>query len=156
MSLLLALPFALQGVFHFFDEFYYHRKREPLPRWELWSHPVDTAGVLILYLICLFSPLNSLSVAAYGTMFIFSCFSITKDEWIHHAHCSAGEHWLHSLLFVVHPLTLLAAGMFGLSRFENELGYGFLSPFAEVFYVFEWFALATALVLSVQIGKGVI
>jgi hypothetical protein len=33
---------------------------------------------------------------------------ITKDEWIHARECEAGELWVHSVLFVLHPLVLAA------------------------------------------------
>jgi hypothetical protein len=36
---------------------------------------------------------------------------ITKDEWVHADQCNAGEHWLHSVLFVVHPVVLITAGL---------------------------------------------
>ena len=154
MSLVLALPFLIQGVAHFIDEFYFHRGREPLPRWELWSHPVDTLGVLITYSVCLFAPMQTFWLVVFGVLFLFSCFSITKDEWVHQQHCSAGEQWLHSVLFVIHPIVLFLAGLYGLSRFRTALGYEFLQAFEQTFWVLQFFAFATLLVFFIQIVKG--
>jgi hypothetical protein len=156
VSLLLTVPFFLQALFHFFDEFHYHRKREPLPRWELWSHPVDTFGVLLLYSVCLFAPLGTWSVSGFVFLFLLSCFSVTKDEWVHKKHCSSGEQWLHALLFVIHPVTLLFAGLYGLSRFPRDANYNFLQGFRESFWIFELFVVATVLVLLMQVFKGAV
>jgi len=41
---------------------------------------------------------------------ILSLASITKDEWIHQKHCSGAELWVHSMLFILHPMTLFIAG----------------------------------------------
>jgi 2-polyprenyl-6-hydroxyphenyl methylase/3-demethylubiquinone-9 3-methyltransferase len=35
-----------------------------------------------------------------------SCLLITKDEFIHQRLCSGGEHWLHAVLFILHPIVL--------------------------------------------------
>ena len=100
------LPFSVQGLVMFFDEFYCHFKRG-LPRWERIGHPLDTLTVMFCIGICTFlSPSNP----AANTLFIFgalfSCFFITKDEFVHARECSAFEHWLHSILFVLHPAIL--------------------------------------------------
>jgi 2-polyprenyl-6-hydroxyphenyl methylase/3-demethylubiquinone-9 3-methyltransferase len=36
---------------------------------------------------------------------------VTKDEPAHSKYCSSGEHWLHAMLFILHPLVLLSAGL---------------------------------------------
>jgi hypothetical protein len=36
---------------------------------------------------------------------------ITKDEWQHRELCTGFENWLHALLFMLHPLLLLTAGL---------------------------------------------
>jgi len=38
---------------------------------------------------------------------LFSCLFITKDEFIHNEESGAWEQWLHSILFVLHPIVLL-------------------------------------------------
>ena len=50
-------------------------------------------------------------VAAYAGLAIFSCLFVTKDERVHLGHCCAAEQWLHALLFTLHPLVLLSAGL---------------------------------------------
>ena len=98
---------GVQGTLFGFDEFYYHRARG-LPAWERWGHPVDTLSVLV-YLICLpfLGPDSFGFLIALG---LFSCVCITKDEWVHAARCTAGEHWIHSVLFVLHPFLLFFPG----------------------------------------------
>jgi len=104
-----AIPFLflihalLMGV----DEIIFHRKRN-LPLWERWGHPIDTLSFLsCLLFIILFSPSQKNLFIFFGLSF-FSCLIITKDEWIHHKHCSPQEMWLHALLFVLHPFLLVS------------------------------------------------
>lgn len=92
------------------DEFYFHQRRG-LGRWERIGHPLDTLSVLFFYLfLILFSPSEGAVLVAIG-IGIFSSTLITKDEFVHSKECGAGEQWLHSLLFVLHPLVLLSALM---------------------------------------------
>ncbi|HEY7544568.1 MAG TPA: hypothetical protein VID27_06790, partial [Blastocatellia bacterium] len=51
------------------------------------------------------------SIAVYTGLSIFSCLFVTKDEWMHAKFCRAGEHWLHAMLFILHPLSFLSAGL---------------------------------------------
>ena len=154
MSWFVALPFFMQGGLHLVDEFYFHRQRSPLPRWELWSHPFDTALVLAIYGVCWLAPFHWSSVALYGSLFALSCFSVTKDEWVHKQFCTAGEHWVHSLLFVVHPIVLSSAGLYGLSRFSDEVDFFVLPWFLGTYWIFESFIFATGLVLCLQLIQG--
>lgn len=102
-------PFVLQGICMFVDEFYYHHKRG-LPPWEIWGHPVDTLCFLgcFLYLNHFEASLDHLYV--YLALALLSCLVVTKDEFVHSKLCSSGEMWLHSVLFVLHPLALGSAG----------------------------------------------
>ena len=102
---LLYTPFILQGVCMLVDEFYFHEKRG-LPLWEKVGHPLDTLTVVLTYSYLLFGNSN---LTVFIILASFSCLFITKDEWIHTEKCSGGEHWLHSLLFVVHPLSFISA-----------------------------------------------
>lgn len=98
----------VQGAIMFADEFYFHRKRN-LPRWERIGHPLDTFSVLVVFLA--FSVLPKMETTPYWLigLMTFSCLFITKDEWVHQQECSAGEHWLHSVLFVLHPTLFFSA-----------------------------------------------
>ncbi|MEK2689705.1 hypothetical protein [Bdellovibrio sp. GT3] len=98
----------LQGLLIFVDEVFYHHKRG-LPRWERIGHPMDTATVILCLLFLSFAPKTETNEYIYYGLAIFSSVFITKDEWVHHKHCSAEEMWLHALLFVVHPLLLFSA-----------------------------------------------
>ncbi len=106
---LFLAPYFLQTLVMLFDEFYFHRKRG-LPRWEAYGHPLDTFSVLLCYGFILGCPASSPSRWFYLVLVILSCIHITKDEWLHLKLCSGTEQWLHSLLFILHPITLGLAG----------------------------------------------
>jgi hypothetical protein len=92
------------------DEFHFHRARR-LPRWERIGHPLDTLTVLSCYAVTLaFSP-GDRAVAAYAALAVFSCLFVTKDEIVHARLCGPAEHWLHALLFVLHPVVLAVAAL---------------------------------------------
>jgi hypothetical protein len=109
-SAYLLLPFALQSVCMTVDEFYFHRQRA-LPRWERLGHPLDTLSVLLCWSVVWFAPPSAGFVAMYVGLSLFSCLFVTKDEWVHKEFCPAGEQWLHALLFILHPLLMLCAGL---------------------------------------------
>jgi hypothetical protein len=108
--MLLFIPFILQGGAMFFDEFIFHRKRG-LPMWERVGHPLDTLTVLLCYLLICLVPYSEINLNIYIGFSAFSCLFVTKDEFVHTEHCTAQENWLHAILFVLHPLTFLAAGI---------------------------------------------
>ena len=108
-SVLWALPFGLQGVAMAFDEFAFHSRRT-VPRWEGLGHAADTA----VFLACLLCPLYLTPTLPHLTLFGIlggaSCLLVTKDEFIHQRLCTGGEHWLHAVLFILHPIVLFATG----------------------------------------------
>jgi hypothetical protein len=104
----LALPFLLQGFIMMIDEFHFHRLRG-LGRWERISHPIDTLSVLLAYSWLLRFPPSEGHRLVYLSLCSLSCLSITKDEAVHARECGPVEHWLHSLLFILHPVTFIAA-----------------------------------------------
>jgi len=87
------------------DEFYFHRKRG-LPKWERLGHPIDTLFVLICFGYLALANALSFNPAIYLGLSIFSCLLITKDEFVHQKECTASESWLHSILFILHPVVL--------------------------------------------------
>jgi hypothetical protein len=108
---LLLAPLAVQGLAMSIDELWFHRRRG-LPRWERLGHPLDTLTVIACYSWALAMPFaRPGALGGYVVLASFSCLFITKDEWVHAARCSPGEHWLHSVLFVLHPIVLGAAGL---------------------------------------------
>lgn len=108
-------PFLLQGSLMFLDEFYFHRKRG-LPKWELIGHPLDTLSVLICYLFLLLRTPTTFDLNVYIALCAVSCLLVTKDEFVHTQVCNANENWLHSLLFILHPVTLFCAGIIWLEQ----------------------------------------
>ncbi len=111
MGWLLVFPFAVQGGLMALDEFYYHRLRG-LPRWERIGHPLDTMTVFVCYAWILFvPPVTAGAVSGYVALAVFSTAFVTKDEFVHARECSAGEQFIHALLFGFHALVLLSAGL---------------------------------------------
>ena len=108
--ILLLTPFILQGAAMFFDEIYFHRKRG-LPLWERIGHPIDSLSVFLCYLFICLMPYTETNLNVYVGLCAFSCLLVTKDEFVHTQNCEARENWLHAVLFVLHPLTFLAAGI---------------------------------------------
>lgn len=106
---LLLIPFLVQGITIFIDEFYFHWKRG-LPRWERIGHPLDTLTVIVCFAWVLWMPYSPNLVVVYALMALFSTFFVTKDEFIHAKMALPGEFWLHALLFVMHPTVLALAG----------------------------------------------
>ncbi len=107
--LLAAVPVAIQGLAMAFDELHFHRRRG-LPRWERIGHPLDTLTVLACYAVAITFPLTASSGWTYLVLAAFSCLFVTKDELVHAKHCEPVEHWLHALLFVLHPIVLASVG----------------------------------------------
>lgn len=102
---MLVIVWVIQGLCMFVDEFYFHHKRG-LGRWESIGHPVDTFFFLLPFIVCLnFAPAE-VSENIFIASSIISTLIITKDEWIHTEQSSPSENWLHSLLFILHPLSL--------------------------------------------------
>jgi 2-polyprenyl-6-hydroxyphenyl methylase/3-demethylubiquinone-9 3-methyltransferase len=110
MILYCLIPIVLQGLVMVIDEGWFHRARG-LPRWERIGHPLDTA-TLVACLVWLLAttPGSPVALPGYVALAIFSTLFVTKDEGVHARLCSAGEQWLHSVLFVLHPIVLAALG----------------------------------------------
>lgn len=106
----LLIPFFLQGFAIFFDEFYFHHKRR-LPLWERIGHPIDTISVLLCFLYLIFNDPSFFHLKIYIGLSIVSCLLVTKDEFVHTEKCDAKENWLHAILFILHPITFLAASV---------------------------------------------
>ena len=103
-------PWAVIGtqvIVSVVDEFHYHHKRG-LPLWERIGHPLDTLTLIIPLALAASASLHAHAVGAFWVLAVFSCIFVTKDEFVHARVCSPGEHWLHSLLFLLHPMMLLS------------------------------------------------
>jgi hypothetical protein len=101
--------FVAQALAMFIDERTFHRRRG-LPRWERVGHPLDTMTVLGCYVWLATAKPSAKSLVVYVALVVFSSLFVTKDEPLHARRCSPGEHWVHALLFVLHPMVLLGAG----------------------------------------------
>jgi hypothetical protein len=106
----LSAPFILQMLCMAADEFWFHRKRG-LPRWERIGHPLDTLTVVLCLAWILLVPPNRRTALVFLLMAVISSIFITKDEPVHRLICSAAEQWLHSVLFVLHPVVLVSAAL---------------------------------------------
>jgi hypothetical protein len=51
------------------------------------------------------------ALVVYAWLAVFSCVLVTKDEWVHARECEPGEHWVHAMLFILHPLVLLSGAL---------------------------------------------
>ena len=101
--MMFSLPIALQAVAMLVDEGVFHRRRG-LPRWERIGHPLDT----LTFVACLVWLLAGGGMHGYLALAVGSTIFVFKDEPIHAELCSRGEHVLHIVLFVLHPLVLWA------------------------------------------------
>jgi hypothetical protein len=106
----LLLPLGLQGLAMAFDELHFHRRRG-LGAWERVGHPLDTLTVLACMVWSVFTRPTGRGIACYVGLALFSSAFITKDEWVHARECHPAEHWLHALLFVIHPMSLACIGL---------------------------------------------
>ncbi len=87
----------------FVDEFYFHFKRG-LGRWERIGHPLDTLSFLSCF-VWAYS-LDTTQTTGFYILSALSTLIITKDEFVHANESPPGEQWLHSVLFIVHPIAL--------------------------------------------------
>ncbi len=110
MRALIFIPFIVQGLVIFFDEYIFHVKRG-LPKWERIGHPLDTLSVIACFAFILLVPYDPAGIKYYVALAVFSCLLVTKDEFVHKHHCPAAEHWLHAILFVNHSVLLTAMGL---------------------------------------------
>jgi 2-polyprenyl-6-hydroxyphenyl methylase/3-demethylubiquinone-9 3-methyltransferase len=110
MLALLLAPLAIQGAVMLIDELVFHRRRG-LPRWERIGHPLDTLTVAAALGWLIAVPPSRPALSVYVGLAVFSTLFVTKDEAVHARLCGAGEHWLHALLFALHPIVLGALGI---------------------------------------------
>ncbi len=105
---LLYLPLLLQGMLMIYDEGI-HRRRG-LGAWERMGHPLDTLSVFIPISLAAFLEFSETHLQIFIAASAVSCVLVTKDEFVHARECDAREHWVHAVLFVLHPLVFVATG----------------------------------------------
>ncbi len=91
------------------DERIHHQRG--MGKWERFGHPLDTLTVLIPFIFVNTASYSQDNLFIYISLCAFSCLFVTKDEFVHKDLCSKLEQWLHSLLFILHPLVFLSAGI---------------------------------------------
>lgn len=116
-----SLPLLLQATAMLVDELYFHRRRG-LRRWESFGHPLDTLSVLACYGVALWATPSDANLVWYALLAALSCLLVTKDELVHAAQCRPGEHWLHAVLFVLHPIVLGSVALLWLRNERLLLG----------------------------------
>ena len=95
----------------FIDEFYFHHKRG-LGKWESWGHPIDTLLFLSCYLFAALIPYSVSWELIFAALCVASSLIIIKDEFIHTEQSSGAENFLHAILFILHPLSLIVLYLF--------------------------------------------
>ena len=145
----LAVPFILQMLCMAADELWFHRKRG-LPGWERIGHPLDTLTVVLCLTWILSVQPTHRTIVVWVVLAAFSCIFVTKDEPVHWRRCSAGEQWLHALLFTLHPLVLASAAFFWPAIGSHTPGW---SPYMIRFSGFERSFLTV--ICGLMIGFGI-
>ncbi|HEY5961701.1 MAG TPA: hypothetical protein VIV60_34315 [Polyangiaceae bacterium] len=131
---LTVIPLAAQASLMFVDELVFHRRRG-LPRWERIGHPMDTLSVLMCYAIAVLFEPTGRALTWYVVVACISCLLITKDEFLHASLCTACEHWIHAMLFVLHPIVL--ASVAALWIFHLRLAILFQASMTIAFWVYQ-------------------
>jgi heme/copper-type cytochrome/quinol oxidase subunit 4 len=86
-----------------------HRRRG-LGAWERLGHPLDTISVLFPLSLAALLEFSETNLQIFIAASAFSCLLVTKDEFVHARECDAHEHWVHAVLFILHPLVFVATG----------------------------------------------
>src|SRR5262249_31343098 len=103
-----VIAIVLQAIAMVVDEAWFHRARG-LPRWERIGHPLDTLSIALCLLWLIGARRGSPeALPVYVALAVISTLFVTKDEAIHARLCGPGEHWLHAVLFALHPIVLAA------------------------------------------------
>lgn len=135
MKILMLSAFLLQGLILFVDEFFFHRHRG-LPTWEIIGHPLDSLSVVACFAFLYFFDYSATTFVIYLVLAVFSCVLITKDEFIHTAQATAQENWLHSLLFILHPIPLISAGWLWMASTEKPT-FALMGTFVFSFMLYQ-------------------
>lgn len=107
--MILLLPFVLYAVAMAWDELYFHHRRG-LPLWERLGHPLDTITLAVCVAWTVMRPYTPENLDIFLGLSLFSCLFVTKDEFLHARACAPAENWVHSLLFILHPVCLGVTG----------------------------------------------
>ena len=123
MKILFLSLLLLQAVTMLVDEFYFHHKRG-LGLWESLGHPLDTLTVIATFSVVCFFPATLFYKMLYIGLSTFSCFFVTKDEFVHQKLCSWQENWTHALLFMAHPVLFIGAYFLWIESMNSSFLFG--------------------------------
>lgn len=126
MQNLIITLWAFHGLLAIVDEFKFHRDRG-LGRWERIGHPVDSIFFIAPFIYTHFFE----NTTVFLVMCALSCVIVTKDEFIHNHECNSTEQWLHSVLFIMHPISL-----YGLWYFWQNNQMIFITMQTSIIFVF--------------------
>jgi hypothetical protein len=143
---LLFIPFIIQAFCVFFDEFFFHVKRD-LPKWERIGHPLDSLSVALCFLFVLCFPYNLFNLKIYIGLALFSTLFITKDEFVHVDHCPKTEMWLHALLFINHPLMMASLGCLWALCYQT-LPFSWLQDLLNMSFIIHNFILLQTILIG--------
>jgi len=127
-----ALSLGIQGILLMYDDLVLHRQRG-LPRWERIGHPIDA---LFFSMPIGLAALGGSATPSglYWALSILSCIIVLKDEWVHVGRIGALEATLHAALFVIHPVTLIAAWRLAQTGHTFGLLLAFIALLGVVFF----------------------
>jgi hypothetical protein len=131
------IPFLIQTAAITLDEFYFHHKRG-LPKWERIGHPLDTLSLIACLLFVVLTAYDKTQLLYYIPLAIFSCLLVTKDEWVHKDQCDGKEQWLHALLFLNHPLVLIALGFMWKDKNQYAPFLWIQLYLTVLFFLYQW------------------
>lgn len=134
----LYFPFIIQSLLMAYDE-HLHLKRG-LGLWERLGHPLDTLTVFVPLSLIAINDFTPSRQTIYIILSVFSCLFITKDEWVHSKECSPVENWIHSLLFVLHPMIFIASGILWKYNYNENflLIQSVLVGIFMIYQIFRW------------------
>lgn len=129
MQALILVIWVSQGILMFFDEFKYHHKRG-LKKWERVGHPIDSFFFLIPFVYTLYFS----NIYIFLVLSLVSCLIVTKDEFVHAKECDAPEQWLHSVLFIIHPIAFIGLWLAWQNGFSQIIKFQSLIIFLFMLY----------------------
>lgn len=105
----LYVPFCLVSLLMGYDEILHQRRG--LGAWEKLGHPIDTLTVFVPLSYIALNEYTYHRLVVFIILAAFSCLIITKDEFIHSRECEAIENWIHSMLFILHPIIFATSAL---------------------------------------------
>jgi hypothetical protein len=137
--------FAVYGLILFIDEFAFHRRKGLAERR---SQALDTFWMAACAGVVSFVEYGDMPRLVFGGLSLISMIWMTRNQFEHARHATPGEHYLHSLQFVLHPILLIT--LMAVWQFIDGAGLvvGMVLPFSTGGLrplVYEFFGVVCAL-----------